>query len=405
MPEHTHAALDLHSRGDAAAAPAPRSVVARRLRRAGAGFLLLLAAAAAITVAMRRSHALEQRAAMATQQRQYVYTARAKSGGASVEIDLPGTLQGYTEAPIGARTSGYVVALHADIGSRVKKGERLAELSTPEADQQLAQSVTGRIQLEAGVQLARSSLERWQALRNAGAVSPQAIDERRSTLDQALSSLAAADANIARLRQLQAFKHLSAPFDGVITRRNVSVGDLIDAGGGGRALFVLTQTRPLRVNVFVPQAYAMQVREGAAVTVSQAEMPGQSFDGKIVRTGHALDPVSRSLQTEVVLPNEDGRLLAGAYVSVKLRLGLAEALEVPANTLLFRAEGPQVAVVGADGLVKLRTVTIGKDFGQSVQILAGIDQRQALVLNPADSLADGDAVTVVMAPAKGSAAR
>ena len=223
-------------------------------------------------------------------------------------------MQGITEAPISARTSGYVVGLHADIGSRVRKGDRLAEISSPEADQQLAQSVAARIQLDASARLATSSLERWQTLRGAGAVSLQAIDERRSTMEQAVVSLAAADTNISRLRQQQAFKHVVAPFDGVITRRNVGVGDLIDAGGSGRALFVLTQTKPLRVNVFAPQAYAMQVKEGAGVLLSQAELPVQSFPGKVVRTGQSLDPASRSLPTEIVLPNEEERLLACAYV-------------------------------------------------------------------------------------------
>jgi RND family efflux transporter MFP subunit len=405
MTEHIHAVLDLHARADSAPPPLPRGVVARRLRRIGWLILLLLAVGAGITVALRRSHALEQRATMAEHGRQYVYTVRATRGGASVAVDLPGTLQGFTEAPISARTSGYVVGLHADIGSRVRKGDRLAEISSPEADQQLAQSEAARIQLDAGAKLASSSFERWQTLRSAGAVSLQAIDERRSAMEQALASLAAADANISRLRQLQAFKHVVAPFDGVITRRNVSVGDLIDAGGSGRALFVLTQTKPLRVNVFVPQAYAMQVKEGARVLVSQAELSGQGFPGKIVRTGQSLDPISRSLQTEIILPNEDGRLMAGAYVSVKLQLVLPEALEVPANTLLFRPEGPRVAVVGVDGLVTLHAVTVGKDFGQSVQILEGLDERDAVVLNPADSLADGDAVTVVAQPVKVAKAR
>lgn len=392
MPEQAHAALDLHARADPNSPPVPRTVVARRLRRVAIFLLILLAGAAAASVWTRHRQAQDRLALVAGQARMYVHTTRAKSGAANVNVVLPGSLQGFTEAPIGARTSGYVVRMQADIGSRVRRGELLAEIGSPEADQQLAQAVAARVQFDASARLARSSLARWQTLRGVGAVSLQAIDERRSASDQADSSLAAADANISRLRQLQAFKHVVAPFDGVITKRNVSVGDLIDAGGTGRALFVLTQTKPLRVYVYVPQAYAMQVRPGAEVMVTQAELAGQTFAGKIVRTGEALDPASRSLQAEIVLPNSEGRLRAGAYVSVKLKLEQAEALEVPANTLLFRAEGPRIAVAGADGRVHLHAVTIGKDFGQTVQILGGIDKNDALVVNPADSLADGDTV-------------
>ncbi|MDB5916084.1 MAG: efflux transporter, family, subunit [Massilia sp.] len=405
MPKHTHAALDVHARDPAAPPPAGRDVMARRLWRSAACLLVLLAIASAMTLWARHTHSVELHAVARQQAQNHVFTVMAKRGAASASVDLPGTLRGFTEAPIGARSSGYLVSVPVDIGSRVKRGDLLAEISSPEADQQLAQSLAARVQLDASVQLANSSLARWQTLRTAGAVSLQAIDERRSTAEQAQATLAAADANISRLRQLQAFKRIVAPFDGVITKRNVSVGDLVDAGGGARALFVLTQMKPLRAYIFVPQAYALKVKQGDEVVVSQAELPGQSFTGTIVRTGQSLDPANRSLQVEVALPNDDGRLLAGAYVNVRMQLAQADALVVPANTLLFRAEGPRVAVVGTGGRIRLQPVKIGKDYGQSVEILSGVGQADDLVVNPADAIAEGDLVMVRLQAAGAAAGR
>lgn len=394
MSEQSHAALALHTHADPGVPPPHRAAAARRLTLAALAALALLLAGGAAAVLLRHAQAKESAALAQVQGRQYVLTVHAASGAASRKLDLPGTLQGFTEAPIAARTSGYVTRLHTDIGSRVGKGQLLADISSPEADQQLAQAVAARAQLASSVELAASSLARWQTLRGAGAVSLQAIDERRSALAQAEANLAAADANIERLRQLQGFKRIVAPFDGVITRRSVNVGDLIDAGGAGRALFVLTQTSPLRVYVQVPQAYAQQLTPDAEVEVTQAELPGQRFVGKIVRTAQAIDSASRSLQTEIALPNGDGRLLPGAYVTVTVPLAQAEALNVPANTLLLRAEGPRIAVVDGSGKVRLQAVTIGRHLGQTVQIAGGIRASDELVLNPADSLADGDIVVV-----------
>jgi RND family efflux transporter MFP subunit len=398
MSEQSHAWLALPPQ-DPGLAPPQRAAAARRLQRCVLCLLLLLLAGAAGTLLVRHSQAKASAALAQLQSRQYVLTVRARTGGARQSLELPGSLQGETEAPIAARTSGYVTRLHADIGQRVKKGALLAEISSPEADQQLAQARAARVQTAAAVELAQVSLARWQNLRSAGAVSLQAIDERRSALAQAEATLAAVDANIERLKQLQAFKRIVAPFDGLITRRNVNVGDLIDAGAG-RVLFVLTQTAPLRLYVYVPQAYSMQLQPDAAVMVTQAELPGQLFQGKIVRTAEAIDAASHSLQAEVSLPNLDGRLLPGAYVNATLALAPGDALTVPANTLLLRSEGPRIAVVDASGKVSLHPVTIGKDLGLTVQIASGIAASDELVLNPADSLAEGDMVVARAAPAR-----
>jgi RND family efflux transporter MFP subunit len=229
-------------------------------------------------------------------------------------------------------------------------------------------------------------------------VSQQDLDERRSGLAQATANVAAADANVQRLRQTEGFKRIVAPFAGVITRRNVDVGDLIDAGGS-RPLFLLAQTDPLRVYINVPQAYAQLVKAGQPVVVTQAELRGQSFKGEVARTSGAIDTATRMMQVEVSLPNREGLLLPGAYVQVSLPLAASRALSVPANALLFRAEGTRVATVDAEGRVRLRTITVGRNYGETVEVLDGITASDRLILNPSDSLAEGDVVAVAKEPA------
>jgi RND family efflux transporter MFP subunit len=363
-----------------------------RLKLVAGCLLLALLTAGAFGAFLRYSQAKALAAATERQNVQYVLTAHPKNGSAGDALALPGTLQGYIEAPIAARISGYLMRWNKDIGSRVAKGEVLAEISNPESDQELAQAVAAREQLASNLQLTKVSLERWQNLWRDKAVSQQEYDERRHAYAQAQSNLAAADANIRRLKELQGYKLVKAPFAGVITRRNANVGDLVQAGG--RPLFQLAQTDPLRVYVYVPQTYALRVKPGESVTVTQAELPGMKFEGKIVRTAGAIDPANRSLQTEISLPNREGKLLPGAYVNVALPAGGAQILTVPTNALLIRAEGIRVAVVDGSGKVRLQPVTVGKDFGQRVQILNGLTASDELVLNPSDSLADGDRVTV-----------
>ena len=235
-------------------------------------------------------------------------------------------------------------------------------------------------------------------------VSQQELDERRSSVVQARANVAAAEANVQRLRQLDAFKRVTAPFAGVITKRNVDVGDLIDAGsGGGRALFVLTQTDALRVYVNVPQTYAQMIKPGQAVTVTQAELRGQTFKGTVARTAGAIDATTRTMQVEIALPNPKGVLLPGAYVQVALPMAASEVLRVPTNTLLFRADGSRVALVDGAGRVSLRVVQIGRNLGEDVELLGGVTATDRLVLNPTDSLAEGDVVTVAAASAASSA--
>jgi len=367
----------------------------RRARILTIAALALLVLAGGRTVFSRISNAKALETGVAERNKQYVRVTQPKAGAAEQTVLLPGTLQGYVQAPISARASGYLKKWHKDIGSKVKQGELLAEIETPEIDQQLSQAVAARQQAASSLELAHSTLGRWEGLRKRDAVSQQELDERRSAEAQARANLAAADANVERLRQLEGFKRVLAPFSGVITKRNVDVGDLIDAGGGaGRALFLLSQTDPLRVYVNVPQSYSQMVKPGQQVAVTQAELRGESFKGQILRTAASIDATTRTMQVEIRLPNADGKLLPGAFVQVALGLEASGALTIPTNVLLFRPEGPRVAAVGADGKVSLRAVKIGRNFGEAIEVLDGVAATDQLVLNPSDSLNDGDAVVI-----------
>ncbi|MDM0012872.1 efflux RND transporter periplasmic adaptor subunit [Variovorax sp. J22P168] len=405
MTEQRHAALAIHpiaagEEGAAGELPRRRQIV-RSMRIAVLVVLVLLAIGAARTIYVRIANARALEAGTAERAIQYVKTALPQTAGAGQTLALPGTLQGFTQSPISARASGYLKRWTKDIGSRVEKGELLAEIETPEIDQQLSQAVAARQQAASGLELAKSTVARWEGLRQKDVVSQQDLDERRGALAAASANLAAADANVQRLRQTEGFKRVLAPFAGVITRRNVDVGDLIDAGAGngGRALFQLAQTDPLRVYVNVPQAYAQLVKAGQPVVVTQSELRGQNFKGQVARTSGAIDAASRMMQVEVALPNPDGKLLPGAYVQVALPLTPSLALSIPANALLFRAEGTRVAVVDADGKVRLRGISIGRNYGETVEVIDGISATDRLVLNPSDSLADGDVVTAAKEPA------
>jgi RND family efflux transporter MFP subunit len=313
------------------------------------------------------------------------------------ELVLPGSLQAYEESPIYARTSGYLVRWYKDIGSRVEKGELLAKIDTPEVDQELNQSRAARQQAVAQLELAKISADRWEALRKTDSVSAQEADQQASGYKQAQANLAASDANVRRLEQLEGFKDVYAPFTGVLTRRNVDPGALINAGAGatGRELFDLAKVDPLRVYISVPQAYAPYIKVGSKTPVTLQEFPGTKFMGTVVRTAEAIDPTTRTLLTEVDVPNKDGRLLPGSFGEVHFAVGSnVNKVTVPVNTMLFRAQGAQVAVVGSDGKVQLRAINIGKDYGASLEILGGVSPADEVVVNPPDSLEEGQQVNV-----------
>jgi RND family efflux transporter MFP subunit len=373
---------------------AEQSRVMSRARWVALAVVVVLALGATRTIMARMGNARALEASSAEQAKQYVKVATPTVGGQGTTLSLPGSLQGAMQSPIAARANGYLKRWTRDIGSKVAKDELLAEIDSPEIDQQLHQAVAARQQAAASLDLATSTRKRWEELRRTGMVSQQQLDERESAEAQAKANLAAADANVERLKQLEGFKRVVAPFPGVITRRNVDVGDLIDAGAS-RALFVLTQTDPLRVYVEVPQSYAHLVKPGQKVTVTQTELRGRKFEGTVARTAASIDSASRTMQVEVQLPNRDGALMPGAYVQVALPLEASGATVISTNALLFRSVGLRVAAVDPAGRVKLIPVKVGRNFGPNVEVLDGLKGDERLVLNPPDSMAEGDVVTVV----------
>jgi RND family efflux transporter MFP subunit len=312
-----------------------------------------------------------------------------------VELVLPGSLQAFKESPIYARTNGYLVRWLKDIGSRIQKGELLAQIDTPEVDQELNQGRAARQQILSQMELAKISSERWENLRKTDSVSAQEADQQTSGYQQAKANLVAADANVRRLEQLESFKNVFAPFTGVLTRRNVDPGALINAGAGGKELFDVAQVDTLRVYTSVPQAYAPFIKPGVKASVTLQEFPGKKFAGVVARTAEAIDPATRTLLTEVDVPNKDGLLLPGYFGQVHFAIGAnVQKLTVPVNAMLFRAEGAQVAVVGPDHKVQLRPLVIGRDYGTSLEVLGGLEVSDQIIINPSDSLENGQPVNI-----------
>ena len=325
-----------------------------------------------------------------------VITAKPHQGPAADALVLPGSVQAYYEAPIYARTSGYLKAWHTDIGTAVKKGQLLAEIEAPEVDQQLRQAEADLGTARANYELARSTNERWQGLLATESVSQQDADQRAGDAAAKTAAQMSAAANVARLREMEGFKRVVAPFAGVVTQRNTDVGALINAGQApGSALFRVADTHRLRIYVQVPQAYAAQVRTGMSASLEFTDHPGQHYSAAVASTAHALDAVSRTLQVELQIDNASGELLPGAYVQVTFALPPSSGtLRVPVNAVIFRGKTPQVATVDEAQRVRLRDIAEGRDFGTEIEVLAGINANDTLVLNPPDSIADGQQVRI-----------
>jgi RND family efflux transporter MFP subunit len=322
-------------------------------------------------------------------------------GAPTQEILLPGTTQAFTDAPIFARTNGYVKGWYFDIGAHVKQGQLLAEIETPEVDQQLEQARADLETAQANLRQAQITADRWRALLETDSVSKQETDQAVSALSATKATVDSNAANVRRLEQLQGFEKIYAPFEGVITARNVDIGVLINAGSNtsGRELFHMTAIHTLRVFVAVPEVYSRAARPGSTATLTLDEFPGRLFKGALVRNANAIDLASRTLLVEVDVDNPGGELLPGAYVFVHLKLPeqIASAT-VPANALLFRAEGLQVAMV-RDGRAQLFPVTIGRDYGTTVEIVAGLQPTDQVIVAPSDSLTSGTRVRIAGAPA------
>jgi RND family efflux transporter MFP subunit len=317
-------------------------------------------------------------------------------GAPTNEIVLPGVTQAFTDAPIYARTNGYLKRWYFDIGARVKKDQLLAEIDTPEVDQQSQQARADLETAQANLSIAKITADRWQGLVQDGSVSQQETDQALSNLKAVQATVQSNAANVRRLEQLQSFEKVYAPFDGIITARQTDIGALIDAGASTqpRELFHMAAIRTLRVYVAVPEVHSPGVRTGGSATLTLDEFPGETFRGTIVRNANAIDLASRTLLVEVDIDNATGRLLPGAYVFVHLKLpDQTRSVIVSSNTLIFRKEGLQVGLV-RDGKAVLVPVKIGHDFGNTVEIISGLQPTDAVIVDPSDSLIDGMPVRV-----------
>jgi RND family efflux transporter MFP subunit len=330
-----------------------------------------------------------------------VAVVKPKRSAPTQEIILPANVQAYADAPIYARTNGYLKRWYVDIGGHVRAGQLLAEIDTPEVNQQLRQARADLATAEANLNLSKITADRYTGLLMTDSVSKQEADNAEGDYRAKQATVQSAQANVKRLEELQSFQKIYAPFDGVITARNTDIGALIDSGssGGQRTeLFHIAQPDRLRVYANVPQTYSQATKPGMTAELTLSEFPGRHFEGKLVRTANAIDPISRTLLVEISVDNPTGQLFTGAYAEVHLKLPTAvSSLLLPVDTLLFRSEGLRVATVGDGERVDLKPITIGHDFGNQVEVLSGLSGNETVIVNPPDSVVEGEVVRVAQA--------
>jgi RND family efflux transporter MFP subunit len=325
-----------------------------------------------------------------------VAVVKATRGAPQEEIVLPGTMQAFSDAPIYARTSGYLKKWYVDIGARVRAGQLMADIDTPELDQQLQQARADLATAEANAHLAQTTAERYRDLIKSDSVSRQDLDNANGNLEARQTAVESARANVKRLEQLQSFRRIEAPFDGVVTARNIDVGALIDPGSNAKELFHVAAVHKLRVFVNVPQVYSRAARTGLTAELTLKEFPGRRFTGTLARTSNSIDVATRTLLTEIDVDNPRGELLPGSYAEVHIKLPTAATtLKLPVDALIFKSDGLQVATVDAANRVALLPVAAGRDFGDSVEIVSGLTGDERIVANPPDSLEAGQTVRVV----------
>jgi len=324
-------------------------------------------------------------------------------GAPHEEIVLPGTIQAFTDAPIYARTNGYLRRWYVDIGAHVRAGQLLAEIDTPELDQQLQAARADLATAQANARLAQTTAERYRDLIKSDSVSRQDLDNANGSLEAREAAVESARANVKRLEQLQAFRRIEAPFAGVVTARNTDIGALIDSGSNAKELFHVAAVNRLRVFVNVPDVYSRAARTGLAADLTLKEFPDRRFTGTLARTSSAIDVASRTLLTEIDVDNAKGELLPGSYAEVHIKLPTAAAtLRLPVDALIFKTDGLQVATVDAGNRVALVTVAAGRDFGDTVEIVSGLRGDERVIANPPDSLAPGQVVRVVTPAQRGA---
>ncbi len=326
-----------------------------------------------------------------------------KLGAPQQEIVIPGDMQPYTDAPIFARTNGYLKKWYADIGANVKSGQLLAEIDSPEVDQQLQQARADLATAQANMNLAEVTATRYKDLLKTDSVAQQDVDNATGNFDARRTAVESAQSNVKRLQDLQSFEKVYAPFDGVITARNTDIGQLIDSGSSGgtsRELFHIAAMNPLRVYVNVPQLNSPEIKPGLHAELVLSEFPGRRFQGSVVRSSGAIDNTSRTLLTEVDVDNSARLLKPGGYVEVHLKLpSPVNTFTLPVNATIFKSAGLQVAIVKDGKTISLIPVTPGRDFGTEIEIVAGLKGDESVVLNPSDSLTDGAVVRVAETPA------
>jgi RND family efflux transporter MFP subunit len=380
--------------------PSRRDALKRRIRLV-LWILLALAIILAIWgIASRLIARSELRKHTVEDARLSVETAKPQLSDAGDELVLPGIVQAFIEAAVYARTSGYLKSWYTDIGSHVKQGELLAEIETPEVDRQLSQARADLNTAQANLALSRTTNDRWKVLLATHSVSQQDADEKAGDTADKDAMVNAAAQNVARLNDLESFKRVRAPFDGVITARNTDIGALINAGQStGSELFRIADTEKLRIYAQVPEVYAATTTIGLKAELRFTEHPGKPYEAEVVRTSNALDPSARTLQVELQLDNQQGEVFPGAYAEVHFKLpSSTRTLRLPANTVIFRAAGLQVATVDSSNRIKLKNILQGRDFGKTVEILDGVDQNDVVVVNPPDSVTDGLPVRIAPPP-------
>lgn len=365
-----------------------------RLVLIGLAAMLVVLGAFGIVKRVHARHELTEdtdRNAIAT-----VATITPKASSKDQGLTLPGTVASWQDAQVYARTTGYVAKWYVDIGTKVKKGERLAELDAPDVDNQLRQGQAQMRTDQANMAFAKVTADRYAKLATQGLIAQQVADQYLAQYKADAATVQADEANVARLQNLEDFKHIDAPYDGIVTQRNLNIGALVDAGASGSNLFVIADTSKLRVYVDVPETYAASVHVGMPAEVTLNTYGAKPITGTVARTADALDPSTRTLRTEIDVDNNGQQLVPGVYANVKLQVSTATRdYVVPANVLLFRAEGLRAALIDGQQRVHLQPVTLGRDFGSTVEITDGLNDGDRIVLSPPDSLYEGQKVHVV----------
>jgi len=363
---------------------------------------LLMIALVALTITggvaaygiIQRAHSAAQAAQWTDQQAiPTVALARLRRGPGVRKVTLPGTIQAYYRAAIYARVSGYLQSWQADIGAHVKGGQLLASIDTPDLDQEFAQAKADLATATANAQLAAVTAERWNALVKLQWVSKQTADDKNGSAAATKATMDAASANVKRLEAMEGFKNIVAPFDGVVTARKTDIGALINAGNAGQELFEVSDLHKVRIYVQVPQAFTAELQPGLQTTFEMRQYPGQQFDAKVVTTSNAMELNSRSMLVELQADNADGKLFAGAYCQVHFQLpNNPNEMRVPATALVPADRGAQVALLDNDGKAVLKPVQLGRDFGDSVEVVAGLSPSDRVIDSPPETLQSGDQV-------------